>query len=62
MKALNGPSILIVTSGSARLKSSGDTQMALGRGTVLFIPAHSDLFLETDKEELITFRAYCDPC
>ncbi|XP_031566586.1 mannose-6-phosphate isomerase-like [Actinia tenebrosa] len=60
MKPLNGPSILIVISGSATLKSSGDA-MGLGRGNVIFIPASSQVSLEFEKEELVMFQAYCDP-
>jgi mannose-6-phosphate isomerase len=61
-KSIDGPSILIVTSGSGKLigEQAGKTEsdFELKEGYVYFIGAHTPITAVTDKEGLEFYRAF----
>ncbi|EDO37939.1 predicted protein [Nematostella vectensis] len=59
VKAVEGPSILIVISGGGETLTQ--QPLKLERGAVLFMPASVELPVKTGNEGLLVFRAYCDP-
>ena len=54
-----GPSIVICTSGSGRI-SVGPKEEDMKEGWVYFVGATAELVIESDSEEMVTFRAFCE--
>lgn len=64
LKPLNGPSILLMVSGSVTASDlaseNGDDVIKLSSGMVFFIGASECLRINTVNEDSLMFRAYCD--
>ena len=58
-EGIAGPSIVICTSGSGKI-SVGPKQEDLKEGYVYFVGATAELVIESDSEELVTFKASCE--
>lgn len=58
-EGLAGPSIVIATSGSGKI-SVGPKAEELKEGYVYFVGATAELVIESDSDELVTFRAFCE--
>ncbi len=58
-EGLAGPSIVIATSGSGKI-SVGPKSEPLKEGYVYFVGATAELVIESDSDELVTFRAFCE--
>ncbi|KAK5081145.1 Mannose-6-phosphate isomerase [Lithohypha guttulata] len=58
-EGLAGPSIVIATSGSGKI-SVGPKVEDLKEGYVYFVGATAELVIESDGDELVTFRAFCE--
>lgn len=58
-EGLAGPSIIIATNGSGKI-SVGPKTEDLKEGYVYFVGATAELVVESDSEELVTFRAFCE--
>lgn len=58
-EGLAGPSIVIATSGSGKI-SVGQKSEDLKEGYVYFVGATAELVIESDSDELVTFRAFCE--
>lgn len=58
-EGLAGPSIIIATNGSGKI-SVGPKTENLKEGYVYFVGATAELVVESDGEELVTFRAFCE--
>jgi len=56
---LAGPSIVIATTGSGKI-SVGPKTEELKEGYVFFVGATAELVIESDSDELVTFRAFCE--
>ena len=54
-----GPSIVICTSGSGKI-SVGPKTEDIKEGWVYFVGATAELVIESDSEELVTFKAFCE--
>lgn len=58
--ALQGPSVMVVTSGAGRMMAEGRTE-ELDEGSVYFVGQGVELGLETDKEDgLVVYRAFAE--
>lgn len=58
-EGLAGPSIVIATSGSGKI-GVGSKVEELKEGYVYFVGATAELVIESDSDELVTFRAFCE--
>jgi mannose-6-phosphate isomerase len=58
-EAIAGPSIIICTSGSGKI-SVGPKTEEIKEGWVYFVGATAEVVLESDSEEIVTFRAFCE--
>jgi len=58
-EGLAGPSIVIATSGSGKISVGSKTE-DLKEGYVYFVGATAELVVESDSDELVTFRAFCE--
>nr|KAK5444902.1 Mannose-6-phosphate isomerase [Exophiala xenobiotica] len=58
-EAIAGPSIIICTSGSGKI-SVGPKTEEIKEGWVYFVGATAEIVLESDSEEIVTFRAFCE--
>lgn len=58
-EGLAGPSIVIATNGNGKI-SVGPKTEDLKEGYVYFIGATAELVIESDSDELVTFRAFCE--
>ena len=58
-EGLAGPSIVIATTGSGKV-SVGPKTEDLKEGWVYFVGATAELVIESDCDELVTFRAFCE--
>ena len=58
-EGLAGPSIVLTTSGSGKI-SVGQKSEQLKEGYVYFVGATAQLVIESDSDELVTFRAFCE--
>ena len=58
-EGISGPSIIICTSGSGKI-SVGPKSEAIKEGFVHFVGATAELVLESDSEEMVTFKAFCE--
>ena len=56
---LDGPSIVICTSGSGMI-SVGPKQEELREGWVYFVGATAECVMESSGEEMVTFKAFCE--
>jgi mannose-6-phosphate isomerase len=54
-----GPSIVICTSGSGKISVGPKTEV-IKEGFVYFVGATAELIMESDSEELVTFKAFCE--
>lgn len=57
-KALSGPSICVVISGSGAVEDTA-SKICLNQGTVLFIPANTIFDVTCKEEDMEIYRAYC---
>ncbi|XP_028409346.1 mannose-6-phosphate isomerase-like [Dendronephthya gigantea] len=61
LKALNGPSIIIIIEGKGHFESSdSNKQIVISPGTTVFCSARHVLNIEKDNTELLMFQAYCE--
>ena len=58
-EGIAGPSIIICTSGSGKV-SVGPKTEEIKEGWVYFVGATAEVVLESDSEEIVTFRAFCE--
>lgn len=58
-EGLAGPSIILATSGSGKI-SVGPKVEEIKEGYVFFVGATAELVIESDSDELVTFRAFCE--
>lgn len=58
-EGLAGPSIVIATNGSGKI-SVGPKKEDLKEGYVYFVGATAELVIESESDELVTFRAFCE--
>ena len=58
-EGLAGPSIVIATTGNGKI-SVGPKSEELKEGQVFFVGATAELIIESDSDELVTFRAFCE--
>jgi mannose-6-phosphate isomerase len=59
VKAVNGPSILVATSGKGQISGDG-VSLQFGRGNVFFVGAGVEIKLESGEEEFVTYRAFAE--
>ncbi len=58
-EGIAGPSIIICTSGSGNI-SVGPKTEEIKEGWVYFVGATAEVVLESDSEDMVTFRAFCE--
>ena len=58
-EAIQGPSIVICTKGKGKI-SVGPKTEEMGEGYVFFVGATAELVLESEGEEFVTFKAFCE--
>jgi mannose-6-phosphate isomerase len=58
-EGIAGPSIVICTSGSGKISIGSKTE-GLKQGWVYFVGATAELVIESDSEELVAFKAFCE--
>lgn len=58
-ETIAGPSIVICTSGSGKI-SVGPKTEEIKEGYVYFVGATAELVIESDSNELVTFKAFCE--
>lgn len=57
--ALQGPSILIVTSGHGSIESDGQTHEAK-EGSIFFIGAGTPVVMKSNEGHFVSYRAFCE--
>ena len=58
-EGIAGPSIVICTSGEGRI-SVGPKKEGLKEGWVYFVGATAECVIESEGENLVTFKAFCE--
>jgi mannose-6-phosphate isomerase len=58
-EALSGPSVIICTKGSGKL-SVGPKSETVKEGYVFFVGASAEAVLESDDDDFVTFKAFCE--
>lgn len=59
-RAVDGPSIAIVTDGAGAVEWGGAERLEIGLGDVFFVGAGTDVKLHSGSEELVVYRAFVE--